>query len=160
MFPDKDQKLVNRVLTEWFTTSTLENILTQWENVTPKEKQKQQVPLNILCYNVQGWGARSLEVIEIVYKVEASICVFTEVGELWDTSKIPHFNSFHQQGTNKSGGVCVAIGKHLKGSRIDLNVKNTVIVDVSGFSETIRIIAIYWPAGQTRILEELDKGTK
>ncbi|CAF5181392.1 unnamed protein product, partial [Rotaria magnacalcarata] len=86
----------------------------------------------------------------------ASICVFTEVGELWNTSQIPHFNIFHQHGTNKSGGVCIAIGKHLKGSRIDLNFENTIIVDVDGLSETVRIIAIYWPAGQTRVLEELE----
>ncbi|CAF5089683.1 unnamed protein product, partial [Rotaria sp. Silwood1] len=49
-------------------------------------------------------------------------------------------------GTNKSGGVCVTIGKHLKGSRVSCNVENIVIVDVIGLSETIRIIAIYWPA--------------
>ncbi|CAF1337379.1 unnamed protein product [Rotaria sordida] len=142
----KDEKLVDKVLTEWFTAGTLENILTKWENITPKEIEKEQTPLNILGYNVQGWGSRSLEVIDIVLKVDASICVFTEVGELWNTSRIPHFNIFHQQGTNKSGGVCVAIGKHLRGSRIDFSGENTVIVDVSGFSELVRIIAIYWPA--------------
>ncbi|CAF4557380.1 unnamed protein product [Rotaria socialis] len=77
---------------------------------------------------------------------QASICVFTEAGELWNTSQIPHFNIFHQHGTNKSGGVCIAIGKHLKGSRIDLNIENTIIVDIDGLSETVTIIAIYWPA--------------
>ncbi|CAF4670023.1 unnamed protein product, partial [Rotaria magnacalcarata] len=112
--------------------------------------------LNILCYNVQGWGSRCLEVIDIVYKVEASICVFTEVGELWNASRVPHFNIFHQHGTNKSGGVCVAIGKHLKGTRIEINVENTVIIDVNGLSETIRVIAIYWPAGQIMMLEDLE----
>ena len=136
-FQAKDQKLVDKILAEWFTAGTLENILTQWENICPAKVQIEQVPLNILCYNVQGWGSRSLEVIEIIYKVEASICVFTEVGELWNTSAVPHFNIFHQHGTNKSGGVCVAVGKHLKESRIDFNVENTVIVDVNGFSETI-----------------------
>ena len=155
-FQAKDQKLVNEVLSEWFIAGTLENILSQWENITPKEVVKEQIPLNILCYNVNGWGSRSLEVIDIVYKIEASICVFTEVGELWNTSRIPHFNLFHQHGTNKSGGVCVAVGKHLKGSRINFDVENTVIVDINGISETVRIIAIYWPAGQTRSLEEFE----
>ncbi len=56
------------------------------------------VPLRIICYNVQGWGTRALEVIELVYKVEASICIFTEVGELWYTNKLPHFNLFYQKG--------------------------------------------------------------
>ncbi|CAF2130799.1 unnamed protein product [Rotaria magnacalcarata] len=87
---------------------------------------------------------------------KASICVFTEVGELWNTSQIPHFNIFHQHGTNKSGGVSIAIGKHLKGSRIDSNIENAIIVDVDDLSETVRIIAIYWPAGQTRVLGELE----
>ncbi|CAF3324780.1 unnamed protein product [Rotaria socialis] len=155
-FHVNDQKVVDEVLSEWFTADTLDNILTQWENKTQKKVEIEQISLNILCYNVQGWGSRSLEVIDIVYKIEASICVFTEVGELWNTSQIPHFNIFHQHGTNKSGGVCIAIGKHLKGSRIDLNIENTIIVDVDGLSETVKIIAIYWPAGQTRVLGELE----
>ncbi|CAF4559597.1 unnamed protein product, partial [Rotaria magnacalcarata] len=141
---------------EWFTSGTLENILLQWENNSTKEIQIERTPLNILCYNVQGWGSRCLEVIDIVYKVEASTCVFTEVGELWNISRVPHFNIFHQHGTNKSGGVCVAIGKHLKGTRIEINVENTVIIDVNGLSETIRVIAIYWPAGQIMMLEDLE----
>ncbi|CAF4993517.1 unnamed protein product, partial [Rotaria magnacalcarata] len=155
-FQEKDQKLVEKILVEWFTSGTLENILLQWENNSTKEIQIERTPLNILCYNVQGWGSRCLEVIDIVYKVEASICVFTEVGELWNASRVPHFNIFHQHGTNKSGGVCVAIGKHLKGTRIEINVENTVIIDVNGLSETIRVIAIYWPAGQIMMLEDLE----
>ena len=75
---------------------------------------------------------------------------------MWNHYKIPHFNTFHQHGTNKSGDVCVAIGKHLKASRIDFNVENTVIVDVYDLSETTRIMAIYWPICQTRNLEDLE----
>ncbi|CAF4827642.1 unnamed protein product, partial [Rotaria sp. Silwood1] len=59
-------------------------------------------------------------------------------------------------GTNKSGGACVAIGKHFKRLRLSFNVENRVIVDVISLSETIRIIAIYWLSGQTRVLEELE----
>ena len=155
-FKAKDQKLVDKVPSEWFAAGTLANIFSHWENIASKEVTKEQISLNILCYNVQGWGSRSLDVIDIVYEVEASLCVLTEVGELWNTSQIPHFNIFHQHGTNKSGGVCVAVGKHLKGSRINFDVENIVIVDVNGFSEAARIIAIYWPAGQTNFLEKLD----
>ena len=158
-FQAGDQKLVDKVLTEWFSAGTVENILTKRQSLSPTEKQKVQTPLNIFCYNVQGWGSGSLEIIDIVYEVEASICVFTEVGELWNTSRVPHFNIFYQHGINKSGSVCVAIGKHLKASRVYFNVENTVIVDVNGLSETIRIIAIYWPVGQSRKLEELQPYT-
>ncbi|CAF4078116.1 unnamed protein product, partial [Rotaria magnacalcarata] len=75
---------------------------------------------------------------------------------LWNTSRVPHFNIFHQHGTNSSGGVCVAIGKQLKGTRIEINVENTVIIDVNGFSETIRVIAFYWPVGQIMMLDDLE----
>ena len=44
----------------------------------------------------------------------------------------------------------------MKASRIDFSVENIVIVDVYGLSETIRIIAIYWPICQTRTLENLE----
>jgi len=94
-FQAKDRRLVDKILIEWFTASTLENILTQWENITPKERRIGQVPLNILCYNVQGWSSRNLEVIEMVSKVETSICIFTGICKLWNTSNIVHFNIFH-----------------------------------------------------------------
>ena len=92
----------------------------------------------------------------MVFKIEAAICILSEVGELWNTCKIPHFNTFNQQGTNKIGGVCVAIGKDLKGPRIYFSVENTVIIDVCGLSETLRVIAIYWSNGQVRNLEDLE----
>ncbi len=61
-----------------------------------------------------------------MYKIQASICVFTEVGELWNTCRLPHFNTFYQKGTNRNGGVCVAVGKHFKATRIDVNIPNIV----------------------------------
>src|ERR1700759_3240152 len=72
-FQAKDQKLVDNVLSEWFTAGTLENILTRWENITPKVIRNELTPLNILCYNVEGWGTRSLEVTDMVYKTKAHI---------------------------------------------------------------------------------------
>ncbi|CAF4830106.1 unnamed protein product [Rotaria socialis] len=53
----------------------------------------------------KGWGARAVEAIDLVYEVQASVCIFTEVGELWNTCRLPHFNTFYQKGTNKNGGV-------------------------------------------------------
>ena len=75
---DKDQKIVDSILAEWFTAGTLQNILTQWENIPRREIESVPIPLNILCYNVQGWGSRSLEVIDIVYKIEAAIYVYSQ----------------------------------------------------------------------------------
>jgi hypothetical protein len=47
------------------------------------------------------------------------------------------------------------IGKHLRATRIEIDIENTVIVDVHGLSEQIRIIGIYWPQEQTRDLNDL-----
>ncbi len=69
-------------------------------------------------------------------------------------SIIPEKYTWKESIKNKNGGVCVAIGKYLKGSRIDFNAENTFIVDVNDFSETIRIIALF--TGQTKNLEELE----
>ncbi|CAF4181734.1 unnamed protein product, partial [Rotaria magnacalcarata] len=102
---------------------------------------------------MSGWGTRALEVIELVYKTEAFICIFTEVGELWNTNKLPHFNIFYQKGTNHSGGVCIAVGKSLKASRIGIDIPNTVVIDITGLSEPVRIIGIYWPNSQKRNLD-------
>ncbi|CAF3943921.1 unnamed protein product [Rotaria sp. Silwood2] len=96
-----------------------------------------------------------LEVVNLVYKVDASISILTEVGELWNSFSLPNFNTFHQQGTNCCGGVSIAVGKHLKATQVDVEIENTVIVDVSGLSDPIRIVGIYWPQGQKRNLDDL-----
>jgi hypothetical protein len=141
-FPSRTQKKVLEILREWFANNTLNGILCEWEkNSNPSSTQI--TPLNILSYNVQGWGTRALEVMDLVFKVDSSICVFTEVGELWNSFKIPHFNCFYQKGMNRNGRVVVMIGKHLKATRIEVDIENTVIVDVLGLSEPVRIIGIY-----------------
>lgn len=156
-FQEKEQRLIGKILDEWYAAGTLENVFGRWESASSLEKTHiQTVTLKILCYNVQGWGARSLEVTDLIYEQEAAIGVFTEVGELWNSSRIPHFNVFHQHGTNKNGGVNVAVGKHLRASRVDCVLENTVVVDVDGLSESFRLIAIYWPASQKRSLEDLE----
>jgi hypothetical protein len=88
----------------------------------------------IFTYNIQGWDTRAFEAMNLVFKTESSICVFTEVGELWNSFKIPHFISFYQKGTNRSEGVMVVIGKHLRATRIDLDLQNTVTVNVVSLS--------------------------
>ncbi|CAF5063505.1 unnamed protein product, partial [Rotaria magnacalcarata] len=126
-------------LTASSITTVTGNVLTQWEN-NPCPLSNQFIPLNVLTYNVQGWRTRALEVMDLIFKVDSPECVFTEVGELWNSFKIPHFTSFYQKGTNHSGGVMITIGKHLQATRIDTDIENTVIVDIHGLSEQIRII--------------------
>ena len=154
-FSISDQKLIISLVSEWYSDRSLNSVLSQWEKTNPSIPNSVNVPLKILCYNVQGWGSRALETIELVYRTEASICVFTEVGELWNQNKIPHFNMFYQKGTNHSGGVCVAVGKHLKASRIETDIPNTLVLDIIGLSEVVRIIGIYWPNSQKRNLDEI-----
>ncbi|CAF4121009.1 unnamed protein product, partial [Rotaria magnacalcarata] len=139
---------------EWYSNSTLDSVLTKWEN-NPSHLSNQFIPLNILTYNVQGWGTRALEVMDLIFKVDSPVCVFTEVGELWSSFEVPHFTSFYQKGTHYGGGVMITIGKHLRATRIDTDIENTVIVDIHGLSEQIRIISIYWPQGQIRNLKDL-----
>ncbi|CAF4557041.1 unnamed protein product [Rotaria socialis] len=52
-----------------------------------------------------SWGTRAVEAIDLVCEVQASVCIFTEVGELWNTCRLPHFNTFYQKGANNNGGV-------------------------------------------------------
>ncbi|CAF1676583.1 unnamed protein product [Rotaria magnacalcarata] len=147
-------KILN-VLNEWYSSKSLNSVLNQWENNRKTIHSRTNVPLKLICYNVEGWGTRAPEVIELVYKTEESICIFTEVGELWNTNKLPHFNIFYQKGTNHSGGVCIAVAKHLKASRIEIDIPNTVVIDITGLSESVRIIGIYWPNSQKRNLDDI-----
>ncbi|CAM4973700.1 unnamed protein product, partial [Rotaria socialis] len=81
-FPTKDQKLVLPLLDEWYTRRTLNTVLEEWENVEMASLRNQKEYIKILCYNVEGWDTRAVKAIDLVNKVQASICIFTEVGEL------------------------------------------------------------------------------
>ena len=93
-FPPKDQKIVSLLLDEWHSGRTLNSVLQQWERVSVVSSKNQIETLKILCYNVQGWYTRALEAIELVYKEQASICVFTEVGQLWNKLGVGHLLYF------------------------------------------------------------------
>ena len=55
-----------------------------------------KVSPNILCYNIAGWRTRHLEVVDLVYRIDAPISVLTKVRELWNKFTMPSFNTFHQ----------------------------------------------------------------
>lgn len=155
---NKDRNQVLQVLTEWYSTPTLNKALTTWEkhhNKDTLQKSIQSVPLSMVLYNVQGLNSRHLEVTELVNKAEASLVICTEVGELWNKVRIPDFNIFHEKGTNKNGGVVIGVGKHLKASKLEVNLLNTVIVDICGLNEPLRVIGIYWPDSQNRDLKDI-----
>ncbi|CAF4560874.1 unnamed protein product [Rotaria socialis] len=154
-FSTKDQKLVLSLLDEWYSGRTLNTVLEEWEQVGIASLRNQKEYIKILCYNVEGWGTRAVEAIDLAHEVQVSVCIFTEVGELWSTCRLPHFNKFYQKDTNKNGGVCIAVGKHLKATRIEVNIPNTVIIDITGLLEPVRIIGIYWPTSQQRDLDEI-----
>ncbi|CAF4630342.1 unnamed protein product, partial [Rotaria sp. Silwood2] len=71
------QEKMSSILKEWFSNSTLNKVLSDWEQRSCPITS-QFTPLNILTYNVQGWGTRALEVMDLIFKVDSFICVFTE----------------------------------------------------------------------------------
>ena len=153
-FSSKIVDQVKGILGEWFSNNSLNGVLSDWER-KEEIRSTQLIPLQILSYNVQGWGTRAMETIEMIFTTDSSICILTEVGELWNSTPIPHYRSYYQRGTNGKGGVVIAVAKHLRVTRIEAEIENTVIVDVDGLSEPIRVIGIYWPHCQVRNLEDL-----
>ena len=77
---------------------------------------------------------------------------FAEVGELWNKCRLPHFNTFYQKGTNRNGGVCIAIGKQRE-SKSTFRIR--IIIDITDLSEPVRIIGIYWPTSQDHDLDDI-----
>jgi hypothetical protein len=60
------------------------------------------------------------------------------------STPIPHLNIFYQKETNNKGRVIVTppVGKHLKTTKVDVNIKNIVIVDIDGLSKKTKIAII------------------
>ena len=122
----KDRELLQQIISEWYTGSTLNSVLTNWENYSKTNEpigSTHPDPLNFIVYNVQGLNSRRLEVLELINRVNAAFVICTEVGELWYKCPIPDFNVFHEKGANKNGGVAIAIGKTPKSgeNRIQLS---------------------------------------
>ncbi|CAF4483039.1 unnamed protein product [Rotaria socialis] len=65
-------------MSECFSGYTLNSILSLWEPPT-NHSQCQRNPLNRLNYNVQGWGTRALEAVELIFNSDSSIGIFTEI---------------------------------------------------------------------------------
>ena len=154
----KDQKIILPILNEWFSSSTLNNVLSRWETYSLQNtdrNQQQVLPLSFVLYNVRGFKARSLEVIDLIHQVNAAFAICTEVGKHGIKQKIPDFNTFYEKGTNKKGGVIIAAGKHLKATKVETNLRNTVVVDITGLNEPLRVIGVYWPISQKRNIDEL-----
>jgi hypothetical protein len=145
-FSEKDYKQISALLTEWYASSTLEYTLKIWENHNNQDSlsvNKLFIPLTFFSYNVQSIYSRGEETLELIQKVDASFIICTEVGEKWKTFKPPDFNIFHVEGTNKNDGVIIGVGKHLKASQVETKMTNTLVVDVVGLTEPVRIIGMY-----------------
>ena len=141
------------LLGEWYSSNTLNNVLEIWE--THKKQQNKAIrrfekPLIFSLFNVQGLNSRNLEVLELIHRCETSFIICTEVGKLWNSQQIPDFNIFHEEDTNKNGGVIVGVGKHLKALKVETSMKNTVVADIFGLNESLRAIGIYWPESHQR----------
>jgi hypothetical protein len=133
--PEKDIRHISIVLEEWYATTTIGTLLERWEKVGEDANRTQNVQNNALSFclfNVQGWGSRSLEVLDLIHQAQASFIVCTEVGEQWSSFRLPEFNMFHEKGTNKCGGVTVGVGKHLQASKVAANIPNTEGHDIKG----------------------------
>jgi len=157
-FSAKECNRLTDYLTEWYSSSTLEQVLTNWENYGNHNKTHQnnkQIPLTFISYNVHGLATRGEEVLDLIHQVDASFIICTEVGEQYNSFQLPDFNMFHEKGTNKKGGVSIGIGKHLKASKVETKLPNTLVVDIIGLSEPLRVIGVYWPNSQKRNINEL-----
>lgn len=109
-FSPKIVEHVEKVIREWFSSNTLNRVLREWER---KEEvgSTQQIPLQVLTYDVQGWGRRAIETTVLIFNTDSSVGILTEVAELWGSAPIPHDRSYYQQGTNGKGGVVMAVGR-------------------------------------------------
>jgi hypothetical protein len=56
---------------------------------------------------------------------------------------------------NHSGGICITVGKHRKASRIEINILNIVVIDITRLSEPVRIIGIYWSNSQKQDFDNI-----
>ena len=145
-----DFSLICKILSEWESSLLLSNLLKQWESYKFNDTSSCYNSLQILSFNVRGLELRQQEVLLLCNSFKFDILVLQETG-FFDLSFcrqiFSKYKVFYQKGENPKGGVVVMVREDLKCKRIDFNLPNVCVVEITeeANDETLRIIGVYAP---------------
>ena len=62
---------------EWFSDTHIDIVVEKWKKIEGEPRNIRQILLTILNQNVQGQRSPTLEVLDLVFKIDSSIDAFT-----------------------------------------------------------------------------------
>ena len=146
-----DFHLLSKLLVEWHTLSTVDDLISKWKPFHKSSEHKSYSFLHILCFNVRGLDSKWVEVCILSKTHHFDIIALGEVGHV-DFSLMgaafSNYKLFYQIGENSHGGVLVMIRNGILATRVACALPNVYIIELA-FEQVIYLAIIYAPASKT-----------
>jgi hypothetical protein len=147
-------KIFQKLVLEWTHTPTLDLLLTNWKN----RLEQTQLMLNIkhdisvLLLNVSSLKLYLLDVFNLINSHTPPIIVLNGTYHDDDTIKrfTQHFTNYNvhsMKGTNRFGGVLVAVHRSTPVKRLPQfeNIQNLIVIEIGISPETFQLVTCYSP---------------
>ncbi|CAF4356502.1 unnamed protein product, partial [Rotaria magnacalcarata] len=142
---------------EWTTSSTLDNLFTDWEQRRQQTANMLNVTskLSFLLMNISSLKLYIYDLFELLNQIHVSIIVLNGTRDDNDALKcfsiyLTNFQLFHQQGTNAFGGVLIAVHRSIPVQRVIKfdSICNLIVLDVRNSSRKFQLATYYSPPNE------------
>jgi len=153
----KQTKILQDLISEWSTASTLNNVLTNWEKRREHTLDMLNVKneLSFLLLNISSLKLYLYDLIELLNSLHVSIIVLNGTRQDNDALKylsmhLTNFQVFFQKGSNAFGGVLVATHRSIPVHRVSSfnNDCNLIVLDIGNSSNKLQLATCYSPPNE------------
>lgn len=149
-----EEKIFQDMLHEWSNTPTLDLLLENWSKYRDKTLSMMNIQQNIpfLLLNVSSLNRYMVDIFNLIDSTAPSIIILN--GTYHDEASVKrftsHFFNFHvyaRKGSNRFGGVLVAVHKSIPSRRVDKfnHLLNLIVLEIGTGSESFQLITCYSP---------------
>ena len=152
------------ILEEWNQSSTFSSLIMQWSTNNEKPRND-QVPFSLLLYNISSLHVHLEDLISYICSSYPTIWALTGLhfDEYSNYQLALFFKSrytvYYQQGTNRFGGVCLAITHAVPHRLVSQfhDIKNLIVVDLFQPNQSFTLAVMYSPPSEQLPLSILDR---
>ncbi|CAM4835513.1 unnamed protein product [Rotaria magnacalcarata] len=154
----KQNKILQDLIAEWTTSSTLNNVLMKWEERRQQTWDMLNVKneLSFLLLNICSLKLYLYDLFQLVNSLDVSVIILNDTRNDGDALKyfsmhLTNFQVFFQQGTNAFGGVLIATRRSIPTQRVIKYQKelNMIVLDIGSSSNKCQLVTCYSPPNES-----------
>jgi hypothetical protein len=153
----KQNKILQNLIAEWTTSSTLNNVLLKWEERRQQTSDMLNVKneLSFLLLNICSLKLYLYDLLQLLNSLHVSVIVLNGTRHDDDSLKyfsmhLTNFQVFYQEGTNAFGGVLIATHRSIPTQRVIKyqNELNMIVLDIGNSSNKCQLVTCYSPPNE------------